>query len=226
MKLLTNIRQSLTESTPGTRRYAMYMRRLTAAANGEQDGERKMVMFIHNRHCSRVQPTDSLDTAIDRAIDYSKGQEGADVISEILDDWNKVVSYGDLDAFVRGFRPLQEAGPDRLSFLTAKERKQINAALHANPIFGGIKKVYEARDAISPLAEALTSVGFTLDMVSGDLLMGDRGSRQLSFRRLHPEAFEEHPMIDNSRISFTWEDLGYGRNNAEAPSVEIIAYVS
>lgn len=105
------------------------------------------------------------------------------------------------------------------AFLTAKERKQISNVLHRSLIFSGHQKVAEPRDAISPLAEALRSVGFTLDMVAGDILMGPKGSRQLPFRRTHPEPYEEYPRIENSVISFTWEEVGPQRT-------EIIAYVS
>ena len=120
-------------------------------------------------------------------------------------------------------REIREALDPRAS-VTSRERATIQKVLHANPMFGGNKKVFEAKDAITPLSIALQSVGFTLDMVPGDVLMGPAGTRHLTYRRTHTEAFYEHPTIENSRINLTWEDLGGGDPNI--PSVEIIAYVT
>ena len=114
---------------------------------------------------------------------------------------------------------LVEGNRDPQAFLKAPERNKINNAMRKNPIFSGNTRVHEVADAISPLAEALRSVGFTLDMVTGDLLLGGKGTRHLTFRRTHPDSYEEFPVIENSRISLNWEELEPGR-------VEVIAYAS
>ena len=82
--------------------------------------------------------------------------------------------------------------------------------------------------AISALAEALNEMGFELDMVSDHNIAsahhrpGSKGSNMLSFRRknLSGDPYEEEPTIENSRISFNWEDLGRGTG------FEVVAYAS
>jgi len=111
--------------------------------------------------------------------------------------------------------------------LKANERKAINNAIHEHKELGGNIKVDGIGKAINILAAALDSVGYTLGMVSGDLILGDKGSRMLSFSRksTNPDPYIEGQEITNSRISFNWEvtskESDYGPKK-----YEIVAYAS
>jgi hypothetical protein len=68
-------------------------------------------------------------------------------------------------------------------------------------------------------------------MVSGDMLMGDKGNRNLSFRRANDpgqDPFTEKPAIVNSRIAFVWDRMdGPTAQNPNSPNkFEILAYAS
>ena len=92
--------------------------------------------------------------------------------------------------------------------------------LDGNGRFGNPSK------AVSVLGGALKDVGFHLDMVHGDLILGDKGHRLLVFRRTgeNVSPLEEHPEVVNSRISFSWEKLGY--DNEGHPKYEVLCYPS
>ena len=81
--------------------------------------------------------------------------------------------------------------------------------------------------ALSSLNKALSELGYDLDMVSDHNIAsahhtpGSKGSNLLTFRRknLSGDPFEEEPEIENSRISFNWENLGDS-------GFEVVAYAS
>lgn len=94
-------------------------------------------------------------------------------------------------------------------YLSKRERDSIGNALFDDPILSGREKVRGLGVAVSRLASVLDKLSFSLDMVSGDLLLGDKGSRLLSFRRSLPpgsDIFSEGPELE-SRIAFNWENL-------------------
>jgi len=102
--------------------------------------------------------------------------------------------------------------------LTSPLRRKMNNDIHKVPMLIGTDRKITLGRAINELAALMGRHGFPLDMVSGDLLLGDSGSRQLPFRVTHPDAFCEHPMIENSRVSFNW--------HIEGEYVEVVAYVA
>jgi len=83
-------------------------------------------------------------------------------------------------------------------------------------------------EAISALSQALDSMGYSLDMVSDHEIAsahhrpGSKGRNLFTFRRknLSGDPYMEEPTIENSRISFNWEDLGRGTG------FEVVAYAS
>jgi hypothetical protein len=111
--------------------------------------------------------------------------------------------------------------------LKADERRAINNEIHKHGELGGNIKVDSLGKALTVLTKALDSVGYTLDMVTGDLLLGDKGTRMLTFRRksTNPDPYVEGPEIENSRISFNWEvtskESDYGPKK-----YEVVAYTS
>ncbi len=109
--------------------------------------------------------------------------------------------------------------------LTKPERRIIQNSLtkyglDGNGRFGNTSK------AIVALSNALGDVGFSLDMVAGDILLGDKGSRLLPFRKNLDtiKIGEEHPEVENSRIYFNWEKLGTDKEGH--PVFEVLCYPS
>jgi hypothetical protein len=60
---------------------------------------RKMVAFIHGRHCSRFPLTASLSDAVETAWSYHSDAE------TIAKDFKAVAAYGDLDQYTRDWQP-------------------------------------------------------------------------------------------------------------------------
>jgi len=110
------------------------------------------------------------------------------------------------------------------SKLTASERRKITGSLGRYKELDGNIKVPSLGEAINKLAAALDEAGFTLEMVSGDILLGDRGNRRLPFMRKPPtgsDAFTEGPRVEGCFINFTWENI-----SREGRSYEVIAYLT
>ncbi len=79
---------------------------------------------------------------------------------------------------------------------------------------------------LQAVSKVLSAFGFQLDMVSGDLIMGDKGQRMFVFRRANAEGqdpYTEQPEIANSRIVFVWENLARPGQPAQ---FEILVYAS
>jgi len=114
-----------------------------------------------------------------------------------------------------------EEAPSVVNKLSNSERKAISNAF-AKAGLDGNGRFEKKEQGLLAVTNTLSSLGFQLDMVSGDMIMGDRGSRNLLFRRRNPQgtdAFTEQSEISNSRIAFTWELLSPGK-------FEILAYAS
>jgi hypothetical protein len=89
----------------------------------------------------------------------------------------------------------------KLDKISNSERNKIHnefkkLGVDGNGRFGNVSK------GISVVSTALDNVGFDLDMVTGDILLGDKGSRMLPYRRKN--VGQENPEIKNSRIVFNW----------------------
>ena len=147
-----------------------------------------------------------------RSGDFQNAWDSSkDAAIEILDD--------------EGFEGISESKDSNSHKLLPKEKKAIHkkmaeVGLDGNGRFGNPSK------AVSVLGGALKAVGFHLDMVHGDLILGDKGHRLLVFRRTgeNVSPLEEHPEVVNSRISFSWEKLGY--DNEGHPKYEVLCYPS
>jgi hypothetical protein len=116
------------------------------------------------------------------------------------------------------------------SILTAAEKQKINKTLTHIGLDGNGRFEKVSRGLLY-ITRGLDAVGFSLDMVSGDIIMGDKGSRMLPFRRKAYEGqdvFTENPEIENSRIYITWENLTPPRDNqpTSVGNFEIIAYAT
>ena len=114
-----------------------------------------------------------------------------------------------------------EEAPTQINKLSKPERNAISNAFAKMGLDGNGRFETKGK-ALSAVVAALDSLGFNLDMVSGDIILGDQGSRMLLFRRKNTEgadAFDEQPEIANSRIVFTWELMGQNR-------FEVLAYAS
>jgi hypothetical protein len=117
-------------------------------------------------------------------------------------------------------RTLDEVGnkPNKIS---NGERNKIGMVFKKAGLDGNGR--FEKKEAgLAAVTTALSSLGFSLDMVTGDMLMGDQGSRNFIYRRKNAEGqdpFTEGPEITNSRIVFNWTLLAPGK-------FEILAYAS
>lgn len=115
--------------------------------------------------------------------------------------------------------------PSAVDKLSASERNKIGKAFAAAHLDGNGH--FEKKEhGLQAITAVLDSLGFQLDMVSADIIMGDQGSRNLLFRRKNDpgaDPFTEKPEIQNSRIVFSW----YNRAQQGHPAdFEILAYAS
>ena len=118
-----------------------------------------------------------------------------------------------------------EEGPGAINKLSAGERNKISKAF-AKVGLDGNSRFEKKEQGLQAITSALQPLGFQLDMVSGDMIMGDKGSRNFLFRLINipgQDPFTEPPEISNSRIIFTWENLGQPGQPAR---FEILAYAS
>ena len=111
------------------------------------------------------------------------------------------------------------------TWLTKKTRQPILNALQRSAICGGNQKVPSKGAGLSEITTILSDLGYSLDMVYADDILGDKGHRLLTFRPLaDPDnLFTEFAEIENVGISFSWENIA---ETGETPNFEIIAYVS
>jgi hypothetical protein len=120
-----------------------------------------------------------------------------------------------------GWGGIKEAGEQKPERVSNSERNQLGKAFAKLGLDGNgrfVKKEY----GLGAVTSALNSLGFQLDMVTLDTIMGDKGSRNFTYRRKNDEGqdpFTEKPEIINSRIVFTWELLAPDK-------FEILAYAS
>lgn len=101
--------------------------------------------------------------------------------------------------------------------ITPQEKKLIAKNLEVFPELKGLKKLESFKSTLGMISKSLDAAGFELDMVTGDILLGQKGTRLLTFSKKGGES------VGNSRISFTWENLSGDQFN---PRYEVIAYVS
>lgn len=116
---------------------------------------------------------------------------------------------------------LREAGEQKPERISNSERNKIGNAF-AKLGLDGNGRFVKKEHGLGAVNSALQSLGFQLDMVSADIIMGDKGSRNFTFRRVNDEgqdAFTEKPEIINSRIVFNWELLSPDK-------FEVLAYAS
>lgn len=137
--------------------------------------------------------------------------------------YNKIGLFGDsihVPGIGWGGNKLKEANSN-INKLSSSERNKISAGF-AKAGLDGNGRFVKKEHGLQAVSQVLSSLGFQLDMVSGDLIMGDKGSRNFIFRRVNTpgqDTFTENPEISNSRIAFVWELLSPNK-------YEILAYAS
>ena len=131
-----------------------------------------------------------------------------DIFDRVADSYNDQDEYEPDqydEAKVEGYR------------ITPQEKKLIAKNLEVFPELKGLKKLESFKSTLGLISKALDAAGFELDMVTGDILLGQKGTRLLTFSKKGGES------VGNSRINFTWENLSGDQFN---PRYEVIAYVS
>jgi len=118
--------------------------------------------------------------------------------------------------------------------ITDRDRQDITQALTQAGLDGNGRFPTVGR-AINKLSEVLDDLGYSLDPVYDERIPkahyatpesgGFKGQNLLSFRRknMSEDPFNEEPQIENSEISFNWENLGGTGENAK---FEVVAYAS
>ena len=144
-----------------------------------------------------------------------------EMIFSILEKRNEYLEY------------LYEENEDMQNFvidspnISKRERIKITNQIHKSKMLGGNLKVDSISKGLHELGNILDVCGFSLDMVSGDMVMGPEGNALLTFRRKTDNPFIEGQEIENSRISFTWENLEPLEDGAEIKKrYEILAYLT
>ena len=120
---------------------------------------------------------------------------------------------------------VEASGAVKPEKLSNSERNKIGAAFKQAGLDGNGRFEKKER-GLAAVTNALDSLGFQLDMVSGDMIMGDSGSRNFIFRRKNApgqDPFTQTNEISNSRIVFTWENLA---SQGQPVKFEILAYAS
>lgn len=109
--------------------------------------------------------------------------------------------------------------------VSAGERNQISKTFSKNGLDGN-RRFEKVEAGLGAVTNALDEMGLQLDMVSKDLIMGEKGSRNFIYRRKNEpgqDPFIPQPEIQNSRIVFSWENLA---SQGQPPKFEILAYAS
>lgn len=157
---------------------------------------------------------ESFDKYINLLVKESFGLIKKKVVSEKVEDSEK------------GKKPSVDIEPQS-NTINKKERIKIQNALHKSNILGGNTKVDSISKGLWEVGNALESCGFNLQMVTGDMILGPQGNILLPFSRKGENPFVDGPEIENSRISFTWENLEKVEDGFQAKKrYEIIAYLT
>lgn len=158
---------------------------------------------------------ESFDKYIDLLVKESFGLFKKKVVSEKVEelDKKKKSSIEDLS---------------QINTINKKERIKIQNALHKSNVLGGNTKVDSISKGLWEVGNALDACGFNLEMVTGDMINAPKGNILLAFSRKGENSFVDGVEIENSRISFTWENLEkIEKGNFEPKKrYEIIAYLT
>lgn len=91
--------------------------------------------------------------------------------------------------------------------INKKERIKIQTAIHNNKVLGGNIKVDSISKGLWEVGDVLDSCGFSLQMVTGDMILGRSGNILLPFSRKTDNPWIDGEEIENARISFAWDNL-------------------
>jgi len=112
--------------------------------------------------------------------------------------------------------------------INKEERIKITDHIHSSKMLGGNLKVDSISKGLQEVGNILDSCGYNLEMVTGDMIMGEKGSILLKFSRQTDNPFIEGVEIENSRISFSWENIESPDKDCfqSKKKYEILAYLT
>jgi hypothetical protein len=112
--------------------------------------------------------------------------------------------------------------------INKKDRIKITNHIHGSKMLGGNLKVDSISKGLHEVGNILDSCGYNLEMVTGDMIMGEKGSILLKFSRKTDNPFIEGVEIENSRISFSWENIESPDKDGfqSKKKYEILAYLT
>ena len=154
------------------------------------------------------------------------GNYSTSELPKMWEDWNNqkerfLNAVKTRTPFIRS----NEAGAITVDKVSNSERKKLGMALKTAGADGNKRDFESPGQGLTAVTNALSSVGFGLNMVSGGLNT-PKGSLLLPYRRLNDpgqDTFTDKPTIQNSRISFNWENLA---GEGQPAKYEILAYAS
>ena len=112
--------------------------------------------------------------------------------------------------------------------ISKKERIKITNNINGSKMLGGNLKVESINKGLQEVGNILDSCGYNLQMVTGDMIMGEKGHILLAFTRKTDNPFVEGVEIENSRISFSWENMELPDKGGfqSKKKYEILAYLT
>ena len=112
--------------------------------------------------------------------------------------------------------------------ISKKERIKITNNINGSKMLGGNLKVESISKGLQEVGNILDSCGYNLQMVTGDMIMGEKGHILLAFTRKTDNPFVEGVEIENSRISFSWENMELPDKDGfqSKKKYEILAYLT
>ena len=156
------------------------------------------------------------------------GPSSTDLILGMGDNEAEAIANATKNASIIQGRKLNEAGEVKVDRISNSDRKKIGAAFAKLGLDGNGR--FEKKEyGLHAVQRALSDLGFQLDMVVSDMIMGDKGSRNLTFRRVNnpgDDPYTEKPAIKNSSIVFVWENLERPGEPGTLKRFEVLSYAS
>jgi len=158
---------------------------------------------------------ESFDNYIKHLVQESFGLLKKKVVEEKLDNKIDKAEVGDISNIQN-------------PTISKKERIKITNTINGSKMLGGNLKVESISKGLQEVGNILDSCGYNLQMVTGDMIMGEKGHILLAFTRKTDNPFVEGVEIENSRISFSWENLELPDKDGfqSKKKYEILAYLT
>jgi len=106
-----------------------------------------------------------------------------------------------------GMDVMDEVKEPKADMVSNSDRNKIRKSLQQQGLNGNVEFV-DKSNGILAIRRALDTLGFDLDEVSGNSILGDKGFKLLPYRRTSADGVSAQPEIKNSSIVFNWDKPG------------------